>query len=160
MTIRAALAFDNRLSLIELTGDQMIAAMENSVSRAPALDGRFPQVANMQLEVDLTRPGLEGETSLEVPSRIRSLVITKADGSSDTLISDFSAQGDLRRTFTLATNSFLLTGGDGYAAFTVANLLGETDLGEQKLLEDYIVNTLGGLVEIDDPPPSPRVVLL
>lgn len=160
LSIEAALAFDNTLSILELTGAQLIAAMENSVSRVPALDGRFPQVAGMVLEYDQTQPPLEAQESVMVPSRIASLVITLADGTTDTLVDNFVAQGDLARTFVVATNSFQATGGDGYAAFAAAIELDITDIGEQQILEEYIVDELGGVVDVMDPPPSPRVIPL
>jgi 2',3'-cyclic-nucleotide 2'-phosphodiesterase (5'-nucleotidase family) len=158
LTIQAALAFDNRLSVLELTGDQLIAAMENAVSRVPALDGRFPHVAGMTVEYDASKPGIEGMASLDTPSRIRTLVIDRADGTTDVLVDNFVAQGDLTRTFVLATNSFLTTGGDGYAAFAAATELAITDIGEQEILELYITDALGGVVDEIDPPAEPRVV--
>lgn len=160
LTIQAALAFDNTLTVLRLTGGQMIAAMENSVSRNPSADGRFPQIAGMTLEFDPSQPGVEGLESLDTPSRIRSLVITRADGTEDVLIDNFTAQGDLTRTFVLATNSFTASGGDGYAAFAAAEELAQTAIGEQQILEEYIVQALGGAVGVEDPPPSPRVTNL
>lgn len=157
LTIRSALAFDNTLTIVELTGGQMIAAMENSVSRFPSLDGRFPHVSGMMLEFDESKPGVQGSVSLETPSRIKTLVITKAGGMEDTLISNYQAQGDLSRTFVMATNSFLATGGDGYSSFDAGNFLGETDIGEQEILEKYIEVELGGVVDVADPPPNARV---
>jgi len=155
LTVRAALAFDNTLTILRLTGDQMIATMENSVSRNPAADGRFPQIAGMAIEFDPSRPGVEGLESLDTPSRVRRLVI-----GDDVLIDNFTAQGDLSRTFILATNSFTATGGDGYAAFPVSEELAQTDIGEQQILEEYIVEALGGVVSIEDPPPNSRVLNL
>jgi 2',3'-cyclic-nucleotide 2'-phosphodiesterase (5'-nucleotidase family) len=160
LTIQAALAFDNTLTVLRLTGGQMIAAMENSVSRNPSADGRFPQIAGMTLEFDPSQPGVEGLESLDTPSRIRSLVITRADGTEDVLIDNFTAQGDLTRTFVLATNSFTASGGDGYAAFAAAEELAQTAIGEQQILEEYIIQALGGAVSVEDPPPSPRVINL
>lgn len=157
LTIQAALAFDNALSVLSLTGDQLLAAMENAVSRVPAFDGRFPHVAGMTVEYDAALPGIQGEASLTTPSRIRSLVVTRADGTADVLVDNFVAQGDLSRTFVLATNSFLTTGGDGYAAFAAGTELAVTDIGEQEILERYIQDELGGVVDLADPPPSPRV---
>lgn len=158
LTIGAALAFDNRLSILELTGAQLLAAMENSVSRVPALDGRFPQIAGMTLEFDPSRPGIQGLATVTTPSRVRRLVITRADGSTDVLVDGFAVQGSLSRTFILATNSFLTTGGDGYAAFAAATQLALTTVGEQEILERYITTALGGTVMEADPSATPRVV--
>ena len=161
--VASALAFDNTLSIVELTAEQLLATMENAVSRVPAADGRFPQVAGMTLEYDASQPGIEGETSLEEASRIQSLVVTRADGTEDVLVEGGEVQGDLDRTFTVATNSFLLTGGDGYNSFAAAaeeNGAEATELGERQILIDYIQEELGGEVDIASPPEEPRVVRL
>ncbi len=161
--VASALAFDNQLSIVELTADQLLATMENAVSRVPAADGRFPQVAGMTLEYDASLEGVSDEMSLEEASRIQSLVVTRADGTEDVLVEDGEVQGDLDRTFVVATNSFLLTGGDGYNAFTAAaeaNGAEETELGERQILIDYIQEELGGEVDIASPPEEPRVVRL
>jgi hypothetical protein len=57
----------------------------------------------------------------------------------------------------LATNSFLTTGGDGYAAFAAASELAITAVGEQEILERYITEALDGFVDEIDPPIDPRV---
>jgi 2',3'-cyclic-nucleotide 2'-phosphodiesterase (5'-nucleotidase family) len=160
LTISAALAFDNKIAILRMTAGQVIAAMENSVSRVPSLDGRFPQVAGMKIEYDATLPGVEGQTTLNTPSRIKTLVITRFNGTTDILIDNFIAQGDLSRTFIMATNDFLSTGGDGYASLAAANKLVTSTIGEQQILADYIQNSLGGLVDIQDPPADSRVVRL
>lgn len=156
-TIEAALAFDNKLALIELTAGQLLATMENAVSRVPFTDGRFPQVAGMYLQFDTVMPGVEGAESMDTPVRVKNLNVTRADGTEDVLVMNSVAQGDLNRTFVMATNSFLLTGGDGYISLTVGTPLGETELGEQQILENYIVDALGGEVNMVDPPVDPRV---
>jgi 2',3'-cyclic-nucleotide 2'-phosphodiesterase (5'-nucleotidase family) len=158
LTIQAALAFNNQLAVLEMTGDQLIAAMENAVSRVPSLDGRFPQIAGMFLEYDASKPDLQGLPSVLTPSRVKTLVITRSDGSVDTLVEDFVAQGDLSRTFVMATNNFLSTGGDGYAAFAAATNLQTTTTGEQAILEQYIQQPLAGAVELPEPLANPRVV--
>lgn len=160
LTVQAALAFDNQLAVLELTGDQMIATIENAVSRVPALDGRFPQVAGMFLEYDALQPGIEGQSSVTTPSRIRTLVITRHDGSEDVLVDNFVARGDLNRTFVLATNDFLSTGGDGYAALSVAPKLEVTTIGEQEIMESYIGDFLGDSVDLPEPLAGPRVIRL
>ena len=158
LTVQAALAFDNDLTVIRMTGSQLLAAMENSVSRVPAADGRFPQIAGMTMKYDSSRPGIEGQASLSAASRVRELVVTRANGTVVTLVSGGNVNAAaLTETFVLATNSFTSTGGDGYAAFAAATPLQTTTTGEQQILEEYIQNALGGAVNLADPPPAPRV---
>jgi 2',3'-cyclic-nucleotide 2'-phosphodiesterase (5'-nucleotidase family) len=161
LTIQAALAFDNKLAVLELSGKQMLATMENAVSRVPALDGRFPQIAGMQLDYDASFPGVQGQEELTEASRVRNLTITKADGSIVQLVNTGVVDaGLLNETFVLATNDFLSTGGDGYASLAAAKKLEVTSIGEQRILETYIVDELGGQVDLPEPLASPRVVRL
>jgi 2',3'-cyclic-nucleotide 2'-phosphodiesterase (5'-nucleotidase family) len=160
LAIQAALAFDNTLTVLEMTGDQVLAAMENSVSRATFTDGRFPQIAGMVLAFDTTKAPLEGQASVTVPSRVRDLTITRQNGTVVELMRDGVADATaLSEKFVLATNSFTATGGDGYAAFPAATLVGATTAGEQAILEDYIVNVLGGNVSLPDDVANPTRVI-
>lgn len=158
-TIASALAFDNRTAVVEVSGAALLAILENAVSRIPSADGRFPQLAGALVEYDPSRPGLSDQLSLTAPSRIRRLAIARADGSSDLLVDDFAPVGNLDRTFTIATNDFLLNGGDGYRALKAA-AAGATLLEsrEQQVLIDYLTQALGGSVALVDPPPAPRVI--
>ncbi len=163
LTVGTALAFDNSMAVVELTGDELIATMENAVSRVPDADGRFPQIAGMYLEYDASREGVSDQTSMDTPSRVATLIITRADGTEDVLVQDFEAQGDLSRTFTMVTNSFLLTGGDGYQSLAAASeARGSEDpgVGERQILVDYITEELGGEVDREDPPMDARIVRL
>lgn len=160
LAIQAALAFDNRLTVLELTGAQLLAAMENSVSRATFTDGRFPQIAGMELAFDTGFPPIEAATEVSVPSRVRELTITRQGGTQVALVSDGVADATaLNDTFVLATNSFTATGGDGYTAFAAGTVLGATSVGEQAILEDYIIQVLGGRVQQPDDPANPQRVI-
>ena len=163
LTIGAALAFNNEMVAIDLTGDQLLAAMENAVSRVPATDGRFPQIAGMVIEYDATMEGISDQVSLTEASRIQSLVVTRADGTEVVLVEGGEVVGDLTQTFTLVTNSFLLTGGDGYQAFLAASEANGSEnpgVGERQILEDYITEVLGGEVDLVPPFDDPRVIRL
>jgi uncharacterized surface protein with fasciclin (FAS1) repeats len=95
--------------------------------------------------------------AMVTPSRVSSLIVTRADGTEDEVIANSVGVGDLNRTFVMATNMFTFTGGDDYVSLAAGTLLGETDVGEQDILENYITGVLGGTVDLVDPPPSPRI---
>jgi 2',3'-cyclic-nucleotide 2'-phosphodiesterase (5'-nucleotidase family) len=159
LAIRAALAFDNQLTLVEMTATQLVAAMENCISRFPATDGRLCHVAGMTMVFDPSKVGIEGEEEVITPSRVKELTVTKqSNGSVDTLVSDYTLVGSPDRTFVMATNNYLVTGGDGYVSLKAGIKLGTTDQGEQVILEEYINEVLGGTVSIMQPPPMPRIV--
>ncbi|QNI43658.1 putative alkaline phosphatase/5' nucleotidase [Synechococcus sp. A15-28] len=161
--MNAALAFDNQLTIMDLTGAEFLAIVENGVSRAPALDGRFPHFAGVELEFVTYRPGVEEALSLSETSRVANLTVTRDDGSTVELVEDFAVnQTALEETFTLATNNYQAGGGDGYQAFVPLQDKIETVIGEQEILATYIAEELGGVVDIKDADviASPRSVLL
>jgi hypothetical protein len=128
------LAVNLDFSKVQLRADELIATMESAVSRVPSLDGRFPQIAGMFLEYDPNQPALEAQASVTTPSRVRTLIVYRADGK-----------------VVIATNSFLLTGGDGYLSLKSANddparTVFTTDIGEQQILIDYVGEVLDGEV--------------
>jgi 2',3'-cyclic-nucleotide 2'-phosphodiesterase (5'-nucleotidase family) len=98
--------FGNVTAVTELSGADIRAALEHGLAQAPAVAGRFPHVSGMRVEADLSRP-----------AGARVLAVTVGD-----------APLDEGRAYRVATNSFLLRGGDGYAPLTRGRVLvGGTD---------------------------------
>ena len=162
LPIASALKFNNKLAIMTLSASELIATMENAVSRFPARDGRFPQIAGMELEFIESNPGVSDQVDLSTPSRLWKLIVHRSNGTMDVVVEDGTAQGDLTREFTIATNDFLSTGGDGYRAFKaisddVTRGAIRPPVGEQQILADYISDSLGGLVDLPEPLSDPRV---
>ncbi len=125
------LPFGNLISTLELTGADVLAALENGVSQVtvddngnPLVDGaagRFPQVAGMRYTFDATK---------EAGSRIVSAEVM-TDG-------EFSAL-DPESVYRVATNDYMRSGGDGYAIL-VTNAMNPYDQGSplDQVVADYI----------------------
>jgi len=104
--ILSELPFGNSTSLVEVTGADLKAALENGVSQLEQRAGRFPQVSGLKFEVDPKAP---------VGSRVSNI---QANGE----------PVDPAKKYKVATNNFMLTGGDGYVPFTRGRvLIGVTD---------------------------------
>ncbi len=104
--ILSELPFGNSTSLVEITGADIKAALENGVSQLEQRAGRFPQVSGLTFEVESKAP---------VGSRIANI---KVNGEPI----------DTAKKYKVVTNNFMLAGGDGYAAFTRGRvLIGQTD---------------------------------
>ena len=88
--------FGNAVVTSKISGAQLWAAMENGVSQYPSA-GRFPQISGFKFSFDPSKP---------VGSRI--VTLTKLDGT--TIAKDATM-------YTVATNDFMLGGGDGYVGF-------------------------------------------
>ncbi|KAL4419585.1 hypothetical protein ABPG77_004834 [Micractinium sp. CCAP 211/92] len=92
---------------IQVTGTQLVAALENGVSQWPKLEGRFPQVSGVQFAFDPSQP--PGHRI--VPG---SVTVGGADLEPDA-------------TYSLATKKYLAEGHDGYDALAGAPLLCDSD---------------------------------
>ncbi|HEU5089508.1 MAG TPA: 5'-nucleotidase C-terminal domain-containing protein, partial [Roseiflexaceae bacterium] len=96
------LPFGNTIALVTLTGANVIAALENGVSQVESNAGRFPQVSGLRFFWNKHAPAGQ---------RVRNVEIWDATMKMYMPI-------DPAATYRVATNNFMLTGGDGYTQFT------------------------------------------
>lgn len=95
------LPFGNVVVKVAVTGAAVRAALENGVSQVEAGGGRFPQVSGLRFTFNPTRPAGSRVTEVQVGSQP---------------ISDTA-------TYSVATNDFMLRGGDGYSMLTAGQVL-------------------------------------
>lgn len=92
--ILTELPFGNVTVETELPGSQVLAALENGVSQVEKGAGRFPQVSGITFAFDPSAPA---------GSRVSEVMVG-------------GAPLDLNKVYTVATNDYMLSGGDGYTA--------------------------------------------
>ncbi|SFD23492.1 bifunctional metallophosphatase/5'-nucleotidase [Tropicimonas isoalkanivorans] len=100
--VLTVLPFQNTLSTFQTSGQTVIDALENGVSQVEEGAGRFPQVAGLKFAWN---------PSAEPGSRISDVMVADGDGW---------APIDPEATYTLVSNNFVRTGGDGYKMFVDA----------------------------------------
>jgi 2',3'-cyclic-nucleotide 2'-phosphodiesterase (5'-nucleotidase family) len=88
--------FGNTVSMVNITGKNLWAALENGVSQYPTA-GRWPQVAGLKFTVDVSKP-----------AGARIVSVTKTDGTP-------IAADD--KNYSVATVDYMVYGGDGYTQF-------------------------------------------
>lgn len=98
--ILTVLPFQNTLATFEVTGADVIAALENGVSQVEEVQGRFPQVAGLQYTWDASKPANEG--------RIIDVLVQNDDGWTPI---------DPEATYGVVSNNYVRGGGDGYEVF-------------------------------------------
>ncbi|WP_338431398.1 choice-of-anchor I family protein [Synechococcus elongatus] len=110
LDITNSLSFNNGLTLITLTAEELLEIVEYGFAASSLNDsntqGRFPQIGGFSVAVDLTRdPG----------DRVISLAIKDEEGRDiDVVVRNGEIVGNPARTFRMVTLSFLADGGDGY----------------------------------------------
>ncbi|CAH1664859.1 5'-nucleotidase [Hyphomicrobiales bacterium] len=104
--VLSELPFGNATVMVEITGKDMKDAIENGLRDAPQGSGRFPVVAGLKFEADLKQP----------------------QGSRVTAVMVEGKPIDPAGKYTVASNNFMLEGGDGYTALGRGRtLIGLTD---------------------------------
>ena len=98
--VLTVLPFQNTVSTFEISGADVVAALENGVSQVEEVKGRFPQVAGLKFKWDASKPANEG--------RIVEVMV-EADGG--------WAPIDPAATYSLVSNNYVRGGGDGYDMF-------------------------------------------
>jgi 2',3'-cyclic-nucleotide 2'-phosphodiesterase (5'-nucleotidase family) len=111
--VLTVLPFGNNLVTLDLTGEEILAALEHSVS-APGAGG-FMQVAGLKFKYDAAKP---------VGERVWYVEAMTANGYEEL---------QLDQTYRVATNAFTADGGDGYTMFKTAK-------DEGRITELYIVD--------------------
>lgn len=153
--VLTVLPFGNTICVIELTGQQLLDALEWGSRSAPEENGGFLQVSGMSYTVDTSVPdcckvGANGFCEgFDGPRRVKDVTV-----GGEPL--------DPAKKYTLAGFSYtLLENGDGYTAFDGAKVLSNSEILDNQLFIDYIANFLGGEIgsEYADPRGQGRITV-
>ncbi len=118
--IATTLAFNNGLSLLTLTKQELVDVLEHGVSAVPGVAGRFPQVSGVKFSYD---------PDLPAGARIQNAGIYDGDTLVMELVRDGALIGDADTPIRIVTLSFLAGGGDGYP-FPTGEAANRVDLFE------------------------------
>lgn len=148
--------FGNSLCVVEVSGQQILDALETGAMYCPEESGGFMQVS-----------GLTYEVHTYIPSSVK----TDEDGNFVKVDGEYRVKNvmvsgeplDLSKTYTLASHNYmLLSGGDGMTMFSGCNVIAREIMLDNQMLIEYIKDDLGGSVgeEYSDPCGSGRIKLV
>lgn len=100
--VLTVLPFGNNLVTLDLTGQEILDALEHSVSGVETGEGRFLQVSGLKYKYDVSKPAGDRVWFAEA----------KTDNGFEAI--------DVKKTYRVATNAFTADGGDGYTMFKKA----------------------------------------
>ena len=122
--IMRELPFGNKTVVLEITGQQVIDAVENGVSGVENGAGRFPHISGFAFVADLSQPAGERVTAVTI------------DGMAI----------DPTATFTLATNDYIARGGDNYQSFAAATTVLAAD--DSVLMASQVIDYIRAAGEV------------
>ena len=148
--------FGNAMCVIEVTGQQILDALEWGAHSIPGEFGGFLQVSGLTYEIHsyIDSPCKSDEnsmfTGIEGERRVQNVLV---DGKPI----------DPKATYTLASHNYmLLNHGDGYTMFDGAPLLQDSVKLDNQVLIDYITEDLGGVIgeQYEDLTGEGRIVIV
>ncbi len=125
--ILSELPFGNKTVLTEIPGSQVLAALENGVSQVEQGAGRFPQVSGISFKWDPSAPA---------GSRVSEVMVA-------------GQPLDMNKLYKVATNDYMLAGGDGYNALGGGKVL--INAGNGNLMANDVMDyvTKMGTVDVE-----------
>jgi 2',3'-cyclic-nucleotide 2'-phosphodiesterase (5'-nucleotidase family) len=140
----AVLRFGNVSTTTTLTGAELKTFLEHGVSSMPGANGRFAQVSGLCFTYNI---------EATVGSRVTSVVRQAADGTCTGAPVDLTSAS----SYTVASNDFTLSGGDGYpnviSKSTTRNIMSQ-DLEAYVAANSPIDPTIQGRIVCTDPNPG------
>ncbi len=143
LDIHNVFPFNNQLCTVEVTGAQLLEALEAATQSSPDPMGAFPQVYGIKYTLDTTVPYEKGElypgTTYYAPA---------APGTRITIHEVAGKEFDPEATYTIATNEFVATGGDTYYCFAEAGATTMVYVGylDYEALLNYMKTELEGTI--------------
>ena len=125
------LPFNNTGVVVEVSGQTILDMLELTVEKWPEENANFPHISGLTFSVNT----LGGEHK-----KVYNVQIMDSETGSYGALS-------LDKMYTIASNNFiLLECGDGMTMFEGAKVVSDTGILDIEILEDYIVNDLGGVI--------------
>lgn len=139
--VNTVLPFGNTLSVVYVTGAELLEALEASTYSTPKAVGGFPQVSGIKFTIDVNKPYAKNDTlypdsTYYGPKSINRVSIQEVNGK----------PFDPKATYAVITNNFLAAGGDTYYAFASASAQFDTGLPLDEVLMEYITEGLNGVI--------------
>lgn len=146
--------FGNEMCLAEVTGQQILDALEMGSSALPGENGSFQHVSGMSYTVNTAIPSsvVEDDQGMFV----------KVDGPYRvTEVTIGTEPLDVNKTYTLASHNYLLKSqGGGFSMFKDVKLIKDCVMIDNQTLIDYIVEELDGVVGESYAKPAGRITIV
>ena len=126
------LPFNNTGVVVEVSGETIVEMLELALSKWPEENANFPHISGLTFSVN---------TLAEKDNRVYNVKIMNSESKEWEDL-------ELDKKYTVASNNFiLLECGDGMTMFEGAKVISDTGILDIDILEEYIVNNLGGIID-------------
>ena len=154
--LNTVLPFGNTVSVVFVTGAELLEALEASTYATPEALGGYPQTFGVEFTLDTTKPYAQGEAYPEStyykPASIERVTITKINGEAF----------DPSTTYAVVTNNFCAAGGDTYYVFKNASAQFDTGIVMDEAVMEYVGGPLKDVIskETYEKPRGDQTIIL
>lgn len=141
LDLLAVFPFGNTVATIDVTGAELLEALEAATCTTPDAIGAFPQVSGIEFTIDTTVAYENGD---QYPAS--TYYAPAKPGSRVTITSVNGAAWDAEKTYTIATNDFTAKGNDTYGIFKAVGGWKDVGVGLEDALINYTTEELKGVV--------------
>ena len=139
--IKTVLPFGNTVSVVYITGAELLEVLEASTFSTPGAIGGYPQTCGIKWTLNTTKtfnPNAETypDSTYYGPSTIERVSIQSING----------VAFDPAATYAVVTNDFCADGGDTYYAFKTASARFDTGIPMDEAVVDFIKTELKGVI--------------
>ncbi|MFH1879322.1 MAG: bifunctional UDP-sugar hydrolase/5'-nucleotidase, partial [Bacillota bacterium] len=154
--MKTVFPFGNTLVTLDVTGAELLEALEAATFIAPDAVGAFPQVAGIEFTVDTSVPYAQGA---QYPNS--TYFAPASPGSRVTIATVGGNPFDPTAMYTICTNNFTASGGDTYSVFAYPNQQTGYDTTKplEEALVDYVAQVLGGTIAAPYDAPQGRITI-
>ncbi|WP_304508282.1 5'-nucleotidase C-terminal domain-containing protein [Anaerotignum sp.] len=151
-TLYTVFPYGNTVTLVTVTGAQLLEILEASTFCTPTALGGFPQIAGAEYTVNTA---VEYQNGAQYPDS--TYYAPAAPGSRVTITSVGGKAFDPKANYTVVVNSFQAEGGDTYYALTQGSFKQDTGIVDAEALIQY-VNSMDGVIGTEYVKPQGRIV--
>ena len=138
--INTVLPFGNTVTVVYVTGETLLEALEASTFCTPDTIGGFPQTSGIKFTINTGKSFAAGPvypaSTYHKPVSINRVTIESINGQ------PFSKTD----TYAVVTNNFISAGGDTYYSFKEANTTFDTGIPLDEAVMDYVKTQLHGVI--------------
>ncbi len=138
--INTVLPFGNTITVVYVTGETLLEALEASTFCTPDTIGGFPQTAGIKFTINTGKTFAQGPvypaSTYHKPASINRVTIESINGQ------PFSKND----TYAVVTNDFISSGGDTYYSFSASDTTFDTGIPLDEAVMDYVNTELHGVI--------------
>ena len=147
--------YANELCVVEVSGQEILDALETAVRALPKAEGCFPQVSGLSFIVDTS-----GRSWVQLDGNGKFRAVRGTRRVSDVRVQKGNSWVRLKpnKRYTIASSKYLLLNGGDALSFPTGKVIPTDPVTDTEVLEEYLTRYLGGTIGSSYAYPQQRLI--